>query len=837
MNKKGYTLTYTIIIIGLLLILTASIIMITFFNFQFARRGGEINTSFYVNDGALEEALTELSLYSYNAEIAAWEYASGKSYITDPIWISFLNDLYANINGGTLTLEHGNALIASAIKGEFEQAFFNHLYEDQVAVHEFYDASLLGLNRFLDRSGYTGISLEGATHLDSEILTAISTTVFKPTSIVSPSLVSNVEDPASISLSNMNIASDGRLTMTISSDGTYHDYHKKISVDLTIDVPDYSFSSAILTESIALRKNEITDQVLLAKENLVFADGISHIDGNIYGYGSNIDFKYNQNRDVYGGVIVGYKKPGDYRSYGSAVVDTLYSEVTEDLSAQVNVSGDLASRNSLKIETSNSSVNVGQSTYANNVYIRSGADDTSLNIYENMYNYSDLFIAGDQAKIVLNDDTFTHESLGDINTYRPMVGELWGLYSLHPAAGSEYTRTGTVIVSEAADNPSIILNGLFLAGVIRFDVYNESVFKNTGEQNAYKTGESFTTYKNKAYYQSLGIESIYQSGIFSFLESYSNHGLLYDLISFYHSSVNLNQPDYRGIHFYTTGYNAYLDTDDNTYKDISNIDKNMIKLRDPRLDGDEFYGISSSGLLQFANASIENSGKVYHPDRMDTDAYLANLPSVLNDVDPKVNLLGYADLSDIGEGAKEVNLMDDWLDLSASGVIAADEKSTELAIYNDNPNLDIYLNFDTQVPGQINLTGQINQSNETFSGTIVTEGNIYIFSDSGNTLNFRGNMISGKNIYIVGSGQKNFIHDEIVIYQAINRENELKTLYQTNMGRRIIVNNISTDVLFEASVINNPEEVNVNQVAGEVSGSASIIDSNTIQINSWTEKE
>lgn len=837
MNKKGYTLTYTIIIIGLLMILTASIIMITFFNFQFARKGGEINTSFYANDGALEEALTELSLFTYNAEITAWEYANAKSYISDVTWISFLNDIYANINSGILSIEEGNLLIASAIKGEFEKTFYNEIYENDVAVHLFYDDTQSGLNRFIDLAGYTGISLTSPASLENDILTAMTTTLFNPSSIVAPTEISGVADTLTITIDSVQVLANGHVNMTVESDGTYHSYYKKLSVDLTLQAPNYSFSSAILTESIALRKNDLTDQVLAAKGNLVFADGSINIDGNAYAYGSSIDFKYNQNRDLYGGAIIGYRLPGVLRSYASPIVDAVYASAVDDLTASVSMTGDLASRNSIKLESGNSVLNLDRSSYANNVYIRDGADNTRVSIANNMYNYSDLFIAGDNAEIVLNNDTFTHGPLSSVNSYRPFVGELWGLYSLHPAAGAEYTRTGTVIISEASSNPSITLNAMFLGGVIRFNVFNDSIFQNSGNQEAYKTGESFTTYKNNTYYQSLGLESIYQSGIFSFLEDYNSGGTIFDLISFYHSSANLNQPDYRGIHFYTMGYNAYLDSDNKTFKDISSLDKNIIKLRDPRLDGSEFYGISSSGLLQFADADSLNSGKVYHPDRMDTDAYLANLTTVLNDVDPKANLLGYADLSDLNTGANEVDLFDDWLDLSADPLLPSDNRSADLQVYNKNPLVDTYINFDNEIAGQINLTGQLNQSDENFSGTIVSAGNIYIFADSGESFNFTGNIISEKNIYLLGGGQKNLRHDEITIYQAINKHDSLKNLYHTDSGRQIITNSISTDVSFSVGVGINTDEINVNHVTGEESGDASIVESNSIHINSWTEIE
>jgi hypothetical protein len=112
-NKKGYTMTYAIVIIGVLMLLTASVIMVTFFNFKMARIGGNVNTSFYANDGALEEAITELNIMVTNAEIEAWAHVNSPAFSTLD-WQAFIQSLTININGGRLSYDQGNRILNDA---------------------------------------------------------------------------------------------------------------------------------------------------------------------------------------------------------------------------------------------------------------------------------------------------------------------------------------------------------------------------------------------------------------------------------------------------------------------------------------------------------------------------------------------------------------------------------------------------------------------------------------------------------------------------------------------------------------------------------------------------
>lgn len=290
------------------------------------------------------------------------------------------------------------------------------------------------------------------------------------------------------------------------------------------------------------------------------------------------------------------------------------------------------------------------------------------------------------------------------------------------------------------------------------------------------------------------------------------------------------------------GYDAFIEHRDSsapyTLNDISAVDKSIIKLRNPvRNPGTTaFYGVNANGLIQFKSAETGDlDGKVYHPDIINTAAISNNQDALSRTIDEKANILGYSDYTNIGSDIfSEVNLFNAWLNNSASPVLPIDASDVKVAVYNNDPSKDIYINYDVLHAGHIDISGQLNVANEIFEGTVVTRGNIYI--NSSDLVTFRGNLISEKNIYLVGNGQKNIVHDELAIYSAINKSTELRTLYHTTTGRELAVSGTMINNDFTALVQNNSEEINVNSVNDMVNSGTTIIDSRSMRINSWYEE-
>lgn len=833
-NKYGYTLTYAIVVIALLLILTSSVVLLTYMNLKFSKKGGQINTSFYASDGAMEEAITELNRYIYNAEQNAWKSIQSETYLTKQEWVVFLDALYNDIDDGILTLDEGNRLIANAIRGEFETAFFQAICQSTApksVLHAFFDAEGSGLGKYLDYGGYNGLNFQSDATLKNSIKTQLETTLFQPTQIIE----ATNDDNAEITQVNVNgLSSAGELSLTLTSDGTYHQQHKKLRVDLIVSPPDYNFNVAMKTESINILKNDLTDQALAAKGNIIFEEGNAEIKGNINGYGGSIDFKNDRGRNTYGGINVG---DGSH-------------------SVNVNISGDVSTRNAINFFSSDSTLSVGQSIYGNNINVAASSDRAQIHVNQDIFLYSDLYIGANDVVLTIADNNPDAEN-GDsrltrnVNQYVPSKGNLVGLLSVHPVAKEAYTRTGSIMISENVNPPQITLNGLFLNGVIRYDLTEKHHFSSTGEEIAYKTGESFSTSHNKLYYQTMSYGSIYQSGVIATLEEFIvNTALNSDdptniakLISFNDAlDASLDQKEFRAIHYYTLGYEAYLERQKKEepylYSQISAVDKSIIRVRNPLRTPDTkaFYGINANGIVQFKNAETpDKDGKIYHPDIINTNALIYNQGTLSRRIDEKVNLLGFADYRNIhADIYGEQDLLRNWLDFSADEVGVADLNTTDVMLFNKDASKSVYVNDDTIHSGQINLPGQINTANELFKGTIVTAGDVYLYADDHMT--FKGNIISGGDIHLLGAGTKEIIHDDLTIYAAINKNLALQKLYHTDTGRRLSMQGTMFNNDFYATIIANSDTIDINSVNDMQSNGSSVINAKGLRVINWVEE-
>jgi hypothetical protein len=843
-NKDGYTLTYAIVVIGVLLILMASIVMITFFNFRLARVGGEVNTSFYANDGAIEEALTELSRYTYNAEVGAWAVVNGQAYLTSTEWKDvFLPALYDDVNLDVLSVQEANNIMSHAIRGIFETNFYNALLDtdaSQAASHVFFNPLATGTDKYLDYSGYTGVTFNGALQLNSTIRSSVSTTLFQPDDIIDATEVLGVEDDAEITSVVVDAINTSGITLTIKSDGTYHARNKKMSVQVTIKPPEYNFTVSTKTETLNLRKNDITDYPLIAKGDIVFNQGITSVSGPIYAYGSTIDFMYDQDRSTYGGIII-------------------------NAGSDVSVTGSAGTRNTVKFTGSGARLSVTDDLYANSVSFLSASNGSDLNIGENLYIYSDLYVGANDVDVTLatsNPDSGSPDPrLGlNIDTYRPTTGTLYAVLPLHPVAGEDYTRTGSIIVNPNTSDTDITLNGLFLSGVIRYDLLDKSKLQlGTPEREAYKTGESFTTYRNKEYYQTLTTSSIYEAGVISSLEKFiiNAAGDLEDpdntinLISFNDAlDSNLAQTHFRAIHFYTLGYKAFLEraggSEPYELNEVNYLDKSIIQLRNPLRDASKaFWGVNTNGIVQFKDAAVADQlGKVYHPDIINMKSFLNNSGNISREIDLGANILGFSDYTDILNGnyhdrdlmMSSSSPLTTWLDPTVDAVNAAGSSDTVLQVYSKNGATDIYINYDTVQTG-INFPGVVGLANETFQGVVVTAGDVYINADAGEITRFIGNIVTSGDIILTGSGTKEIVHDELTIYSNINKYPELRDLYHTDLGRQLSITGYMYTNNLLMSIVNNTETIDVNFVNDMMTGGASIIESDSLTINSWVEED
>ncbi|MCH4888806.1 hypothetical protein EZV73_14520 [Acidaminobacter sp. JC074] len=892
LNKKGYTLTYTIVVIGLLLILTGSVTFISYYNLKTARVGGRVNDSFYLNDSSLEEALTDLNRYVYDAEVKAWNHLNEHTFVVnDTTWVNFLSRIYQDVNDPTsgLELEHANDIIARALKGEFEVTFYNELYQGTYAEHDFYNPSgLTPVDRYSDYDSYQGVSLIADTELRTDIQTDLKETDF---------FSASVEPTVKIeSFRHIDVDDDGNIVdgtngfeLVLSTDGTAHNYNKKLQTKLHVVAPKYEFSVAMLTENFIMYKNKLTSYALVANDNIVVLDGDVDVTGDIYALGNykkadssygHVDVDYNLPRDNYGGVVIGYKDSTSERVYGNSRVDSFY---TDEVSGNLTVTGSISTRNSVKVESSSvadaTKLIVTDDINANAFYVRPGTDAADIKVNDNMMLYADMYVSGTNTKVEVGLSN-TETPSGNRNLFKYNSGVIWGLHDTNFSANNAYTRTGSLIIGSSAVNPIIEANGLNLNGVIRYDVEGYEVREpgSGDEKTAYRTGESFTTYKNAQYYQTLMSDNIYQNGVFAFLSSFANSsGVNFDMISF-DALAGVNQVAYRSNHYFTMGYMANnpgkFGLDENYYKKVADEDKKILRIRNPKHDGTDsnpgqFYGIQTNGIVAFSKED-GSDGKVYNVNRTEVSDdnkglvidVLYDDPSSANDegVDKDISLLGYTFEYESG-GKKlyrEETLFSEWIksldgDSNVIPSVIPDRDSTSFALYNGESSKDVYINFPSSyyngdgspidsVKDHIHIKG-VHPVTENLEGTIVSKGNIYVYAASGETLNFKGNMISEKSIYLFGPGEKNFKVDEQITYGMIHKNQDLVDVYMTEYGRDISIpqgvgTGTSIEPNFSVNIENNTDDSNkisINFVSNANPNGTSIIDSNTIIIDSWQE--
>lgn len=810
-NNKGYTLTYAIVIIAILSILTTSVIVVTYFNFKVARTSGYVNTSFYSSDGSIEEAITELNIYTHNAEVVAREYVTSELIVeNNSMWVEFLAAVYDSIDVFSITYAEGNELIANAYQREFDKKFYNELFENITITNVFFDNTKTGNERFVDYGNsmvYRGIEISTAVNrsFNSDISDNLGIDIYNSGDNV-------------ITLSSLNFTAPNIFSFTLTTDGTTHKFNKKLKIEFDIITPKFDFIVSTESKPKELNKNEIADYALISNNSILFKNGLTEINGDINAFGSPYDGYTNLNRDVYNGVVF------------------------ED--GNLNITGDLITRSSVVFKNTEVNLTVTGNIYANAINLQENASNINIAISDNLFLYSDLFISGDNAVISIGSSGFENSDLSDLSdTYLPNSGVIYAINNDNLELSNKYSRNGSIIISEKASNPSIALNGLVLGGTVRYNLYNrKDLFGNdidSSKQKPFKTGEGITTFQNKEYYQTLLEDNIYQSGVFSTLQlfsSISEPDKYYDLIKYSVESVDgveINDVKYNASHFYQMGYKAYMETgNDSLYKKISTDDKNIIKFRD--LDenaSNEFYGIFSLGVLSFTKeGEPANFAKTYHPDRI-RDTYFT--VEIREDMDEKLNFLGYRDIKFIGNAndsdTKSILYADSgWLDFS--GVSNVEELSNEnIVIINNDPSIGVYLNYDVVLANQIEI------EETKLNGVIVSKGNIYIGSKGG-AFEFTGTIVTDGNIFFEGNNKKTINYNELLIYKTIYKNEELKKLYQTTNGRALGVINRSDELGFKTSVGNNPSKIIVNIVDdSNLDASGKSLDSTSVIIKSWKE--
>ncbi len=824
LNKKGYTLTYAIIIIAILLVLVSSVIFISFFNFRMSVFGKSVNKKYYDVDAAMEATVTNLvnTIYSFekeaNAEVYHYKTTSDpEAELANYLGNDFINQLNSDLGSGILTTEDAAKIVEHALKGKFEAAFYNKIYKSDAATfedtqyfNEFetdinlkYPGRTSYLSPYINPSNVPDGYITGASgsNLENDLKAKLSFSSYADSGTKTFDLVYGV---------NTSVPNKPEISLKVSESGSPYKYVETV---IQLSAPEYTFDTGIIRELVKLKENEILNHAILSNGNINLKGAL--VTGNIYAYGNSIDVNYDQDRSIYKTINV----LGENTISGN--VETR-GVVNVNANSKLNVSGTTAAT-------------TGNNLYANALYLN-GTSATAV-IKDNLYLYSDLFINGANTKLTVGTNT-TNVNYYDATT-TPVTkfsvdnGFIWALHDgvMTSSGGYEgYTRTGSIILSRAstdgispANYPKVKANALYLPGVIRYKVFKGS--------EAYKTGESMTTYNNTEYYQTLGNTNIYQTGVIAELNDYDTDptpttGTVYKLIDFI-GYAGLNQVDYRKNHYYTIGYYAAQDTTDNILKDISAEDKSIIMLRN--LKGEvrtpERGGIYMNGIAPL-------NGKVYRSDRTEIVTYQDTFESAITHADRHINYLGYYGVDSSSAGLGEQAVFDKWFDIPAS--------VPEIVVINPSSALDTtgaayQVTSDAEGTLYYNSDKDIVIQAGTFKGVIFTGGNVTV--ENGAVV--EGCIIARGNV-ILNSGAKVVYNRDIVYTNFYNNLcNTSGTAYDIGYvksgGRMVNITSKSTDPAFKFTFANNPSEISITSFDGVESEYVNILKSNTVKVLEWKE--
>jgi len=802
LQNRGSSLVFVIIITFLLIILGTAMVGATVLNFKVNKLSQSANKSFYINDGAIEEAIVEINEMCYLSEKSAMEKVNDttslNSYVNEDKWKEFLNKVNLDLVSGNLTEEEANAEIKKGYDREFEKQYYLSLFryvgslpldEDDIFLKDYI---LLKNNEYVDDGE---LVLRDDIDLKSDYKIAIQNVKFKP---------ENVQNFDSANLSNINVETiysleDG-FVIKLKTDGTYNISNKKIELSLRLIKPNYNY---VIKRKI--NKNEIKENVLIENSLASYGDiavlgGKVNVKGDIYSYGTfkeRNDYRYRE----LGGLLVGLNKAEV--SQLNAFDENILNMILESSSSigNLEVDGKIRTRSSIRIMENSSKLTAKGNVYSNYLAIDKSASNSILDFDKNLYLLEDLRIEGDDANIVIGDES-------DSST-----GSLWTFLDGNPSGSNlRDDLSGSIVIATKSDNVKITSNRLMIAGIAYLNYYREE----SGSRYYYQTGESFITNNNLDYYMYIlpGEKDIakyvnYQGAIL--VEPIDKDGNI------------IKSSEFKVNHFIEYANNP------NTTHTISDRDRNILNVTS--VDTTDSNTISNTYKDNYSQGLVMIKGKVINPiTSMIPTAFENMRKNACLEIDPEISILGNRNFLTNTNDQKRI---DDFLNFSDENNVLNLDGDNFIYINNDE-NKNLYFN----VPFSLNSTIMSLDSNAVIvnadskysntTGFIATKGNIYIYSSSDFT--FNGPIISNKNIVLFGNGKKTFINktdgqiytDELV--NMIYNNSKIYSLSNSDIGRKLVINQKdgqTTRTIYgnlDISVINNDTVIVDNNSYSELLG-------------------
>jgi hypothetical protein len=860
-SQKGSSFAYILVVVSILLILTGTLITMTVANYRLGLIKGGRNTAFYFADGAIDVALAQIEELSHRAEIAASNVVQDENadFRKSDEWVKFEKWLEKNTqpevddnlegnkpiesNGASkdsnkkvyLTVEEASALYSEAINKEFQKQYLLFLMEadrvkdDYKLIEKDKDS---GDDVFVHENNMTFISSEAT--LNTKFLTALQTSKFKPTGSESFD-----EIQASITSVEPEYRKDNQaLRLKIQTGGKYNIYNKGVEVVVDMVPPRYNYITVTDMVRKEMYTNDILENALTAKGDIIIVDGDVQTFGDVYALGTFKDAIANDDTGKYsdsinhlnkGGVIVGYNKDKDnFLNLTDGSIDLTGK-------AALEVNGNIKTVASLKTGYTGASINViedktnnlGGYVYTDSYVTPTHVDQTKLDVQTSMFVMDDVYINGDNTSITIGTDTTYDSSNNNTNIDDTIMTFLDGGVLDPGVAGDVRVSpdlSSSIRVSKESQGTKISADYLYVPGVAYIDVFRTVGEGDDRETKFYKTGESFTTEKNFFFYQK---EYEEQEERTTNVE-YTDGETTFSLVEYIDETGEINDsPYYKAEHFLNSVRDEYNKPEDIRDDEIvASSDKSIMTLhsikQDPSSDDE---GDQNTYENNYTLGVFMANKRIYNPRRLGLDAatYITDFRNPSNSIsDVRMHLLGFRDYTHgtlkttTSVEGKDVDMFSQYIDFEKAKDYTTLNTSGLLVTVTDK---DVYINTGKTVSGAILYEGS-----NTIRGLVATKGNIYIYNNDANSpLTFKGSLIAGGDIILYGSGKKIIdnideaitidqsnnakgvlpLQSRALVYQTVGTSNTLMDTFHTKSGRKLIVNLLKGNTGYTRSIFYN----------------------------------
>lgn len=764
-NAKGSVLIFSLLVLIILSVLGISIVNVTIANFKTNKITGETNAAFYIADGAIEEALSEIKKMTHDAEAAA------NDWINNPDTVSRIRaEIELDLEGEFISQDDVEKELEKRLQEEFENRYFGYL---------------LGYDE-------VKIPVEGDS-LKSDFIMDLETIEFTPD-------FNNYKETSktlTVQEAKYYTSPSKRIEISVVTDGSYNEYDKSIELKVNIIPPEYHYiiSSSTIEKEVHLN-NIYKDKAISAGGDLIVTGGkveiggVEENNGNIYAYGTYPE-KVRPGTYQMGGIVSGYEKnwSDDFIVSANNVhflnrnIDLLSLEDSGNLI----VHGDVATRANIKTMAQNSRISIDGNAYCDSLMIESNSSNSTIHVRKNLIMYDDLEING------LNGTVYIGEEGSLIN------GEIWGVLDGDPA-GLYNDRSSSIIINSYEGSEELRANKVFIGGTAYIKAYRylgES--KNEENKKYYQTGESVSLKKYSYIYQNkLPFETYAE--LVEYEDDEKNKYYLVEITDD-ESSGSISKAQFKANHFF-----AYAYENRETFE--NDDDRNKVKineLSEETLDQNYSLGVITAN-NKFYNPEYSMSPEVFLYDE------IKGRPSKLDALDKNTNLFyrrDYGANKNVDEqfdhlykevpNIKTVNETEDkknFIFIETDKVVEEDDMYKDIFI-NPPETLDIKAIYGVESKEELeNYCTIVNfdeDEEHVIEGIIFTKGNVFIYEEENNELQFNGTIIAKGNVVFYGEGKKNLRYDENKVLTLIAKNEKLYDFFYGNIGKKINITNNSID--------------------------------------------